>query len=295
MKQSAARRTFHVSREEAGMRLMSFLKTKLDSSYSAKMIKRAIDRRACMVNGKSESFSSYKVNFRDRIEFNEGSMLKFSKCEIVHLRILFEDEDLLIISKAAGITSANGEIKNHLPVKYPYLEIVHRLDRHTSGALVLVKNARAKREMERLFKEREIHKEYLAIVDGTPKEKEGRVENYMGKVSSWEGQSLWGAVSQNGKYALTEYTMLASGNGLSLIQAIPQTGRTHQIRSHFASIGIPILGDYQYAKSFHSSREVTRQMLHANSLKFTFFGKEISVTAPLTREMRELIDEVFSC
>ena len=295
MKQTAARRTFHVTRDEAGMRLLSFLKTKLSPTYSAKMIKRAIDRRACMVNGKSESFSTYKVHFRDRVDFNENSMLKFSKCEIVKLCILYEDEDLLVISKAAGIASINSEIKNHLPVKYPYLEIVHRLDRHTSGALILVKNARAKREMERLFKEREIHKEYLAVVDGIPKQKTGRVENYLGKISSWDGQSLWGATSENGKYALTEYSTLASGRGLSLIKAIPQTGRTHQIRTHLASVGIPILGDYQYAKRFKSSREVTRQMLHANFLQFTFQGKEICVTAPLTREMRELIDEVFSC
>ena len=295
MKQTAARRTFHVTRDEAGMRLLSFLKTKLDPSYSAKMVKRAIDRRACMVNGKSESFSTYKVSFRDRVEFNEGSMLKFSKCEIIKLCILYEDEDLLVISKAAGINSTNSEIKNHLPVKYPYLEIVHRLDRHTSGVLILVKNVRAKRDMERLFKEREIHKEYLAVVDGIPKQKMGRVENYLGKVSSWDGQSLWGAIAENGKYALTEYSTLASGHGLSLIKAIPQTGRTHQIRTHLASIGIPVLGDYQYAKRFNSSREVTRQMLHANTLRFTFQGKEIAVTAPLTREMRELIDEVFSC
>ncbi len=295
MKQTAARHTFHVNRDEAGMRLLSFLKTKLSPTYSAKMVKRAIDRRACMVNGKSESFSTYKVSFRDRVEFNESSMLKFSKCEIVKLRILYEDEDLLIISKAAGITSTNSEIKNHLPVKYPYLEIVHRLDRQTSGALILVKNARAKREMEKLFKEREIEKEYLAVVDGAPKKKIGSVENYLGKISSWDGQSLWGAVSENGKYALTEYSTLASGHGLSLIKANPQTGRTHQIRTHLASIGIPILGDYQYAKRFNSSREVTRQMLHANYLRFTFQGKEITVTAPLTREMRELIDEVFSC
>ncbi|MDX8431553.1 MAG: RluA family pseudouridine synthase [Candidatus Algichlamydia australiensis] len=289
-----ARRTFHVGREEAGMRLLSYLKSKLSPSYSAKMVKRAIDRHACMVNGKSESFSTYRVTFRDRVEFNESRMLKLTSCEMQKICILYENEELLIISKPGGVTSDNGEIKNHLPIKYPYLELVHRLDRNTSGVLVLAKTPRARREMEDLFRNREIEKEYLAIVDGSPKKPKGSIENYLGKVSTWEGQSLFGAVPESeGRYALTEYKTLATGVGLSLLKVSPQTGRTHQIRTHLKSIGTPILGDYQYARSFRSSFEVSRQMLHAHKLSFTFQGEKIYVTAPLTREMRELINEIY--
>ncbi len=291
---SSARCTFNVGREEAGMRLLTYLKQKLSPTYSAKMVKRAIDLHACMVNGKAESFSTYRISFRDRIEFNEQRMLKFSHCDIQKLRILYEDDALLIISKPGGLESDNGKIKNFLPVKEPYLELVHRLDRNTSGALILVKNARAKREMENLFRNREIEKEYLAVVDGIPKKTKGRIENHLGKISSWDGQSLWGSVNASeGRPALTDYEMITTNGELSLIKLSPKTGRTHQIRTHLASLGVPVLGDFQYARSFRSNREVSRQMLHAHQLTFTFQGTKIHVKAPLTREMRELIDEIY--
>lgn len=278
---------WEVSSTESGCKLQAFLKVKLNHKFSAKQIKQAIENNKCLVNGKTERFASYTLGTGDKITWLLDTAKKPSQeIGFETQRVLYEDADLLIYDKPAGIASDNIKfLKRNLP----YLSLVHRLDLDTTGALIFAKNEQSLQAMIQLFKKQLVQKEYLAIVDGVPSKSAGIINNFLGKIHSYEGQTLYGEVTK-GLSAITEWRLESKNIDVALLRCIPKTGRTHQIRVHLSGIGHPILGDYQYGRHFRCSYRPHRYLLHAFLLQFPHpsTGKEVKVMAPLPNDFEEV-------
>ena len=257
---------WRVSGKQAGMSLLQFLKEMCKDAPSIKMLKRAIEGKCCTVNKQIPTFSSHPLKKNDLVTLNPQAF----ETQVAPLSsILYEDATLLIINKPAGVVSDEKSIQASLPSHRGRLLLVHRLDKETSGVLILAKTSPIKEKLLTLFKERLIHKLYLAIVDGVVEKGEGCIDNYLGKKSGYEGQTVYGSVSkEKGLRALTQWKCLQRGEKASLLSCEPHTGRTHQLRVHLSGIGHPILGDSQYAKRFCSSYTPLRNLLHAYRVTF---------------------------
>ncbi len=275
---------WRVSKQESGMRLLQFLKKNCKSAPSVKALKRAVDHKLCAINGQIQTFSSYQLAENDLVTLRPAA---FEEKEPLEVRVLYEDEDLLFVHKPSGLLSAVKELKQ------PLTHLVHRLDKETSGVLLLAKTLKAKEQMLELFKERSVQKLYLAIVDGSVEKEEGMIDNYLGKKSSYEGQTIYGSVpSSKGLRAITSWKCLSRTASASLVCCEPRTGRTHQLRVHLSEMGHPILGDRQYAKKFKSSFLPSRNLLHAYRLAFKHprTGKPLKVVAPIPVDFKEALD-----
>jgi len=276
--------TFFVSKEEEGEKLLSFLRKNIQ--YPVKWIKRGIEGRLCRINGRVEVFSTHPLKAGQKITYDDSQMSSFEKArkEIPKPAILYEDDELLIIDKPSGITSE--EIKGN------YF-LVHRLDKGTSGALILAKTDEMQEKMKALFKKKAVKKAYLAIVDGTFEEKKGTIDIPLGMKRRVQDQIYWGPVplKRGGKEALTDWYCLKNGQEAALVRCFPQTGRTHQIRIHLKEIGHPILGDDQYSKHFLSSYPAPRILLHASYLSFIqpVSKKLIEIKTPLPSDFQKAI------
>jgi len=213
------------------------------------------------------------------------------------LNIVYEDQDLLIVDKPAGLTvhPAPGHpqdtLVNALLARYPSLPgdrprlgVVHRLDKDTSGLLIVAKSQQAYHFLSQKFKERGVAKRYLALVKGKPLSPEGEIAAPIARhpKKRKEMTIVWG-----GREAETNYKVIKYFKDCSLLEVTPQTGRTHQIRVHLAFIGHPVVGDKVYGvKSPH----VKRQFLHAHYLKFPLpQGGEIELTSPLPPDLEEAL------
>jgi 23S rRNA pseudouridine955/2504/2580 synthase/23S rRNA pseudouridine1911/1915/1917 synthase len=166
------------------------------------------------------------------------------------------------------------------------------LDKDTTGALILAKQDAIFDAMVQQFKTKEVQKAYLALVDGVPQKESGTIENYLGKLKTWQGQSLWGAVDpQQGLHALTHWKRLRKGPQCALVECIPVTGRTHQLRVHLAGMGHPILGDKQYGGGFRCPYPAQRTLLHAARLSFKHPVTQapLMVEAPLPADFNNAI------
>ncbi|MBI3212116.1 MAG: RluA family pseudouridine synthase [Simkania negevensis] len=189
------------------------------------------------------------------------------------LPILYEDEDLMVCDKPSGLITDRNLFKKILQEE-PYL--VHRLDKETSGVILIAKNKKMQQELETLFRRREILKIYLALVLGKVKEEKGKIESRL-EVKKRGGELfVEEAKGEKGQLAITYWQVLKRGKKATLLQCIPKTGRTHQIRVHLSAKGHPILGDLKYGGE---SPDCDRLMLHA--FKIAFFhpkiGKKLEV------------------
>ncbi len=199
------------------------------------------------------------------------------------LDVLYEDSDLVIVNKPAGLLSVPGRGKDkqdcmlhRLQTEYADVQAVHRLDMDTSGILLFARTADAQRAMSRLFEQRQIHKAYLARVWGTPADTRGRID--LPLIADWPNRPRQKIDFTRGKAALTHYELI-SGNGQhSLLQLIPVTGRSHQLRVHMSALGHPILGDPLYGTTL-SRCASQRLLLHAEQLAFEhpFTGEPINL------------------
>jgi 23S rRNA pseudouridine1911/1915/1917 synthase len=225
--------------------------------------------------------------------------------EAIPLDILYEDGDLLVIDKPAGMTvhpspgHANSTLVNAILAHTPDLSgiggvarpgIVHRLDRDTSGIILVAKNDAAHNGLARQLKERTIEKTYLALVEGTPRPAEGVIEAPVAR-DPRNRQRM--AIVEGGREATTGYRVIERLRGVSLVEARPKTGRTHQIRVHLAAIGHPIVGDRLYG---HGSELVQRQFLHAARIAFTHprTDERMEFEAPLPDDLRRALERVRS-
>lgn len=247
----------------------------ISRSKLSKMIK----DNAVLVNGKSVK-PSFIVSEDDLIEINLKYLeLKELEAENLDIEVIYEDEDIAIINKPFGIIShptnqiRTNTVVNFLLSKYSNLPslyghdrvgIVHRLDKDTSGLMIIALNENSMFKLKDIFKNRKIIKKYRAIVLGKMPETEGTIEGYISR--STRNRKLM-MLSDSGKYSLTTYELKEYNEGFSYIELNLHTGRTHQIRVHLSSISHPILGDRDYNTS-KSKFNVQRQLLQAFYLEF---------------------------
>jgi 23S rRNA pseudouridine1911/1915/1917 synthase len=227
--------------------------------------------------------------------------------ENIPLDIVFENDDLIVVNKPAGMVvhpaagHSSGTLVNAVLGYEPDIEgiggeerpgVVHRLDKETSGLILLAKNERAHRWLQDQFRLRKVEKTYLALVDGKPPTPSGRVEAYIGRDPSHRKQMAIVSESR-GREAISEYKTAESFAKHTLLEFHPLTGRTHQIRLHCAFLGCPIVGDEVYGRK-KPSVEINRHFLHAYRLKIILLGEKEpkAFEAPLPKELVEVLERL---
>ncbi|MFO0957720.1 MAG: RluA family pseudouridine synthase [Isosphaeraceae bacterium] len=241
-----------------------------------------------------------------------GAALEFfpgrprSRKVITKLRVLHEDNHLIVVDKPAGLltlpTAAHESgtllerVSRYLSIRRggkPYVGIVHRLDKDTSGALALARSPEALRRLQVLFRTHEIERQYLAVVEGTPPRESGTIDRAIASGPGDVRRSIARSPGE-GRRAVTHYRLVERfGPVASLLACWLETGRTHQIRIHLASIGLPVLGDKVYPAPDRPRCKARfgRQALHARTLGFRhpFTGEPIHIEAPLPADMDALV------
>ncbi len=211
--------------------------------------------------------------------------------------ILYEDKDIVVINKPAGLTvqpgiaNETGTITDWFTSRYPGRRggLVHRLDKDTSGVLVLAKTDKIHAYLKQQFKKRRVKKEYLAVVFGVPKASDGRITRPLARSKR---NPLRRTIDETGKPAITEWQLEKKlGYKYALLRVFPFTGRTHQIRVHLHFLGHPIVGDKLYTfKRQHPPAGVTHQLLHAHKLTLALpSGKRKTFTAPLPVDFQRVL------
>jgi 23S rRNA pseudouridine1911/1915/1917 synthase len=269
---------FVVSENDAKLRLDQFLAKRLPN-YSRSRLQQLIRGGLVRLNEQSTRPRQI-VRGGDRIDLTEPPLEKIDiRPEPIPLEILFEDDDLIVINKPAGLTVHPGAGQREHTVVNALLShcatlsgiggkerpgIVHRLDKETSGCLVVAKNDMAHRELSKQFAARTVEKIYLALVAGKLRKPAGLIEEKIGRHPVHRRRMR--VTSLRGRTATTEYRVIRSSNQASLIECRLHSGRTHQVRVHLHHLGHPVLGDKIYAPRF--AKNFPRQMLHAWKLGF---------------------------
>ena len=269
--------TSHRWRVETRQQLAHFLQDKVD--LSGKKIRRLLEQNCCKINDRIERFGSVWVEKGSVVEFVVHESAKTS------WTVLFDTEHFQILDKPVNWVCSESNCERTFGRK---LFLVHRLDKDTTGALLLAKSILIRDELMALFATREVEKEYLALVDGVIDETQGTIDNFLAKKGSFHGQTIWGSASK-GDSAVTYWKVLSRGRLETLVSCHPLTGRTHQIRVHMAEMGHPILGDRQYASRFRSKIFASRPLLHAHRLKFTHRGIGVDIVCPPPQDFQKAL------
>jgi len=292
---------FVVAPNHIGMRMDALLKAKFPQC-SRTYLQQLIEDGDVLLNGHSiKKRIIPKLGDQISVSFRPRPGLSVEPQEIP-LDLLFEDEHLLAINKPAGMTMhpAPGSPKDtlanallfHCKHLLPYSEtlrpgIVHRLDKETSGIVIVAKHHESHAKLSQLFAERKIEKNYLAICIGYPGEK--TIDLTLGRHPTKRQQM---AVLDTGRRAMTSIKTLHWNGQLSLVKATPLTGRTHQIRVHLSYFNTPVLGDRLYGiPSWNRSNAVPRHLLHAYALRFIhpIFGHPVDLLAPLPKDFLHFV------
>ncbi len=301
---------WHIQPEQVGMRLDRYLTTVL-SGISRTAIQQLIAEEAIRVNEKP-SKPGYVLRLHDEIQALRTTPAVASsdlKPLAQPLAIVYEDADLLVVNKAAGMVvhPAAGHhddtLVNALLAHYPELRdvedleegsrpgIVHRLDRDTSGLLIVAKNARTQAALIEQMKQHAIEKRYLALVEGVVALEKGSIDAPIGRDPRHRQQMTITAVES--REARTHFRVLERFARHTLLLVQLETGRTHQIRVHLKAIGHPVVGDQVYG-SGHARRGITlhRQFLHAYQLRFThpMTGEPIALEAALPDDLQTVLN-----
>lgn len=265
---------------DAGKRLDFFLAGKLEitRSQGQKMIKEGL-----VEVGAKSATSSYVLEVKDSINI-------FSKPKAgpkAEIPIIFEDKDILVIDKPSGITAHPAPGENDITVAevFDKATIVHRLDKGTSGVMVLAKNPKAAELLKSQFQARKVTKKYLALVHGKLQPEEGVIDMPLSRSLMARNKI---APADEGRDAKTLYKVKKYYPHFTLVEAQPKTGRTHQIRVHFSAIGFPLFGDVRYGKS---TDPTGRMFLHAAELSFIHptTGKRVTYGSELPIELTKII------
>lgn len=228
----------------------------------------------------------------------------------IPLDIIYEDGDVIVLNKPAGLTVHRKNAQDRqktladlLLECYPALGnasdplrpgIVHRLDKDTSGLMVVAKNQDAFEYLKRQFQNREVEKKYLTLIVGHLKNKRGQISGELGRYGIKQRVKIPKTKVKEFKNAMTEYKVLEEYENFSLVEARPKTGRMHQIRVHFASAGHPVAGDKIYGfKNQPTAEGLNRQFLHAFYLKFSPKpGKVLAFRCDLPKELKEILKKI---
>lgn len=275
---------------EKNERIDKYLSSKLDDSFSRAKIQKLIDEELILVNDKVIK-SSYKVSNGDVILITDKEEDMSVKPEKMDIDIVYEDDDVMVINKKSGVVvhPAPGNYSGTLVNGLMYLSkdlshvngefrpgIVHRIDKYTSGLLIVAKNDKAHRILAEELKEKKIKRKYIALVSGVINHDIGEIDAPIGRDPSDRKKMC--VTSTNSKDAITHFRVLERYKNASLIECELETGRTHQIRVHMKYINHPVINDPVYGKNNHGE---FGQLLHA---------KEITFTHPTTKEVM-----TFSC
>ena len=275
------------------VRLDIYLSTKFDTTISRSLWQKYIKAGYVSVNNKVATTPKFEVDETDEIALN----LPEKEQTDVDLPILYEDDDVIVVNKPSGLlTHAKGGLSDEPTVaeiirpKTSFATdtdrpgIVHRLDRDTSGLLIIAKNPESAAHLQRQFAERTAKKTYVAITDGKPKLNAAKIDLPIGRNPSAPSTFR---IDPNGKPAQTTYHVLTENDTQSLVELKPTTGRTHQLRVHLAHLNTPILGDRVYGKSSDC-----RMMLHAQKLEITLPSGERKVfEAAIPDEFKKFFPE----
>ncbi len=294
-----------VEREHSGLRLDRFLALALPA-FSRARLQTLIKNGFVTLNGTNPR-SRDPVRTGDTVELTEPEIEKVEALpEQMALEILFEDDDLLVLNKPAGLVMHPGAghqqhtLVNALLAHCQNLSgiggkerpgIVHRLDKETSGCLVVAKNDATHRDLSRQFAARTMTKIYLALVAGTLRKSTGVIDKAIARHPVH--RQRMSIARRQGRSAKTEYRVLRAGNDISLLECTLHSGRTHQIRVHLHDLGHPVLGDKLYGGK--RAGDFPRQMLHASKLAFNHprSGEEMSFEAPLPADFAEALRQTF--
>lgn len=309
--------------ETTGSRLDRYVSEHLPE-LSRTAVQRLIDDGQIRVDGVTRK-ASYRVEAGETISVrvpppdpSTSLGTRAPRAEAIPLDILYEDDDIVVVNKPAGMVvhpaagHAAGTLVNAILAHCPHLNIggverpgiVHRLDSDTSGIIVVAKNDAAMRDLQAQFKSRRVRKMYLALMEGHVKPPHGKIDAPVGRDPKHRQKMAVRPIPQppslagkgarglgRARDAVTIYRTLATLGGYTLVEAEPQTGRTHQIRVHLAFLGFPVVADGIYGKK-KNALGLTRQFLHAWKIAFTLprDGREVSFTAPVAEDLRKVLN-----
>jgi 23S rRNA pseudouridine1911/1915/1917 synthase len=301
----------------AAYRYDSYEKCRLDiyladkfPQHSRSRIQKWIAAGAVTVNGRSVTKAGLMLEMNDEIQLEVPEPEPTTILpEPIQLEVIYEDANLLVINKPAGIVvhpgagHLTGTIVNAALAHAPEMEgiggegrpgIVHRLDKDTSGLLLLAKNDPTHRYLQDQFRDRLIHKTYLALVDGAPPSPEGIIQAAIARDPSHR-KRMAVVPEGRGREAVSRYRILKSFPHHTYVEVNPQTGRTHQIRLHLSFIGCPVVGDTVYGLR-HPTIQLGRHFLHAARLMVTLPGEKSSreFSAPLAPELQKVLQGLES-
>lgn len=295
--------------DDQGLRLDRFL-AKACPEFSRSQIQRLIAAGAVAVDGRAVK-ASYVVRPGEpvTVELPQPAEQEEVAPEPIPLELVYDDDDLVVVNKPAGLVvhpaagNLSGTLVNALLARYPQMEreggaragIVHRLDKDTSGLILAAKTEAARIALQGQFKQRQVHKVYLALLEGQPPQPRGLIDAPLGRDPRHRKRM---SVVQDGRPARTLYTVLENFTGYTFVQVEPETGRTHQIRVHFAWLGCPVAGDAVYGRrrGRAGGLSLERQFLHAWKLRFTLpsSGQEVEFAAPLPPDLESVLAQLRS-
>jgi 23S rRNA pseudouridine1911/1915/1917 synthase len=299
--------------DDRGMRLDIFLAQRLQN-LSRSQIQNLNQSGRIHVDGRHDK-AGYRLRGGETIEVDLHALEETPITpEQIPLQIVFEDEDLAVIEKPAGMVvhpgagSQNGTIVHGLLFHFRHLSdvggstrpgIVHRLDKKTSGLLIVAKNNVAHARLSRAFHDREIQKTYLALVHGRPTRDAGVIDLAVGRHSTVRTRMVAG--QRRGRAAHTEYAVVEHFRGFALLNVNIKTGRTHQIRVHLSAVGHPVVGDDVYGERSYKEfvkkfGPLNRYFLHASDLRFIHptTGMPLEFHSPLPPELQNLLIRIKS-
>lgn len=294
-----------VSQEEKGKRLDTYIPS-VDTDITRTSAQRLIEDGNILVNGKNAKVS-YKIQENDKIsvEIPEPKQIEL-KAQDIPIEIVYEDSDIIVVNKPKGMVvhPANGNpdgtlVNAIMAICKDSLSgiggeirpgIVHRIDKDTSGLLIVAKNDNSHVKMSEQIKNHEVKKTYIALVRGVFKENEATIDMPIGRSTSDRKKM---AVNKNGKNAITHIKVLKRFDKYTLLKVNIETGRTHQIRVHLSHIGYPIVGDYTYSNG-KNEFDVIGQCLHAQKLEFKhpITQKDMCLEAELPQYFKDILDKL---
>jgi 23S rRNA pseudouridine1911/1915/1917 synthase len=307
--------SIQVTRKDQGKRLDQFL-SETDLNLSRSQAKLLIQKHHILLNQKPAKASAH-IKAGDRISGSLPEPEPLSlKPEPLPLTILYEDPSIIVIDKPPGMVvhpaygNPSGTLVNALLYHCKDLAgingvlrpgIVHRLDKDTSGVMVVAKDDEAFHHLTKQFKNRTVKKVYLAIAYGRFSQEEGLIDSSIGRHPTQRKQMS--TRTKRGRVAITRWKKVEEFDGCTLLEIFPQTGRTHQIRVHLSSIGHPLLGDPLYGRkgrpgTIHDPvlkecvKRMNRQALHAQRLEFTHprTGERVQFVSPIPQDMTEVLE-----
>ncbi|MCK5332743.1 RluA family pseudouridine synthase [Candidatus Parcubacteria bacterium] len=302
-----------IKSEQKGQRIDKFLSV-FDSAVSRSKWQKIIKEGRILANNK-EIKTDYNLKEDDLIRILPAKKKKEEKKEIPDVKILYEDADVIVLDKPAGVLSQDApsspspSLTAFLLDYYPQIQnvgesenrcgIVHRLDKDTSGVIIVAKNEKSFLFLKKQFQDRKVQKIYIALVYGNVKEKEGKVELKIGRSKSKPNmQTVIDSKRKEeikSREALTLYKVEKTFSDYTLLEVFPKTGRMHQIRVHLKAIGYPIVGDlkYYYKKYADKEPKLSRQFLHASELNIKLpSGKETTFRTDLAGDLQEFLFKI---